>query len=76
MDRKFTCVEDIWARSPNKYLAVIIIAKKARAINQQYVDAIKMEEAIGNIMDHPIRRPISSAYKEFLEKETLTTENE
>ncbi len=71
MDKNYPCVEDIWARSPNKYLAVIMIAKRARSINQQYVDAIKMEEAIGNSIDHPARRPITLAYKEFLEKEIL-----
>ncbi|HHD83145.1 MAG TPA: DNA-directed RNA polymerase subunit omega [Bacteroidetes bacterium] len=67
MKKEFFSIEEIWKRYPNKYLAVILTAKKARKINQEYVDALKMEEAIGEILDRPKEKPTILALKDILE---------
>ncbi|NIA22667.1 MAG: DNA-directed RNA polymerase subunit omega [Proteobacteria bacterium] len=67
MKKGFFSVEEIWKRYPNKYLAIILTAKKARKINQEYVDALKMEEAIGEILDRPKEKPTILALRKILE---------
>ncbi len=75
MKKEFFSVEEIWEKYPNKYLAVILTAKKAREINQEYVDAMKMEEAIGGIIDRPKEKPTILALTSILEN-PIKIENE